>query len=88
MMTKLHLPSSKERKTSPNRYLAVVGQNPGFLVLDNHCPRCTAELLETPSGFVCQNCPSGLFPKVRITMKIQSVLSDDRRISHEQLEEN
>jgi hypothetical protein len=42
-----------------------IGSQP---VLDNKCPSCNADLLETPSGFVCPQCPSGLFSKVLINI--------------------
>jgi hypothetical protein len=63
-------PSPTRSNGSPNRrethYLAVIRETGTQLLLDNICPHCQGELLETPSGFVCQLCPSGLFRKVRV----------------------
>jgi hypothetical protein len=63
-------PSPTRSNGSPNRrethYLAVIRDTGTQLLLDNICPHCHGELLETPSGFVCQLCTSGLFRKVRV----------------------
>jgi hypothetical protein len=55
-------------------YLAIVKQFDDYVDLDTACPRCLAPLLETPSGFICQNCPSGLFRKVRVTTTVREAL--------------
>jgi hypothetical protein len=62
-------------KTREIPYLAIVKQFDDYVDLDTACPRCLAPMLETPSGFICQNCPSGLFRKVRVTAKVREAMS-------------